>query len=64
MRQYYTNKCLNCPNQLECAGKDRFKIITDYSDVLSKSMALKMETENSKIEFSKRKQTVEWPFGT
>ena len=63
MRQYYTNKCLNCPNQLECAGKDRYKIITDYGDVLSKRMALKMESENGKIEFAKRKQTVEWPFG-
>ena len=63
MRQYYTNKCLNCQNQVECAGKDRFKIITDYGDVLSKRMALKMETENGKIEFAKRKQTVEWPFG-
>ena len=63
MRQYYTNKCLNCLNQLECAGKDRYKIITDYGDVLSKRMALKMETEKGKIEFAKRKQTVEWPFG-
>ena len=61
MNQYYTNKCLNCPKQLECAGKDRYKIITDYGDVLSKRMALKMETETGKIEFAKRKQTVEWP---
>ena len=63
MRQYYTNKCLNCSNQLECTGKDRFRIITDYGDVLSKRMALKMESENGKIEFAKRKMTVEWPFG-
>ena len=62
MHQYYTNKCLNCPNQVKCAGKDRIKIITDYGDILSKRMALKMETENGKIEFAKRKQTVEWPF--
>jgi hypothetical protein len=26
-------------------------------------MALKMETEKGKIEFAKRKMTVEWPFG-
>ena len=63
MHQYYTNKCLKCPNQLECAGKSRFRIITDYGDVLSKRMALKMETEKGKIEFAKRKMTVEWPFG-
>ncbi len=63
MRQYYTNKCLNCPNQLECTGKDRLRVITDYGDVLSKRMALKMETEKGKNEFAKRKQTVEWPFG-
>jgi hypothetical protein len=63
MRQYYTNKCLNCTNQLECTGKNRVRIITDYGDVLSKRMALKMETEKGKIEFAKRKMTVEWPFG-
>jgi hypothetical protein len=63
MHQYYTNKCLNCPNQLECTGKNRIRIITDYGDVLSKRMALKMETEKGKIEFAKRKMTVEWPFG-
>jgi hypothetical protein len=63
MRQYYTNKCLNCPNQLECTGKDRLRIITDYGDGISKRMALKMESKKGKIEFAKRKMTVEWPFG-
>jgi len=63
MRQYYTNKCLKCVNQLECTGSNRVKIITDYGSVLSKRMALKMETEKGKIEFAKRKMTVEWPFG-
>jgi len=63
MRQYYTNKCLNYPNQIECTGKDRLRVITDYGDVLSKRMALKMESEKGKIEFAKRKMTVEWPFG-
>ncbi len=63
MHQYYTNKCLKCPNQVECTGKNRLRIITDYGNVLSKRMALKMETEKGKIEFAKRKITVEWPFG-
>ena len=63
MRQYYTNKCLKCINQLECTGANRVRIITDYGSVLSKRMALKMETENGKTEFAKRKMTVEWPFG-
>ena len=63
IRQYYTNKCLKCTNQLECAGKNRVRIITDYGNVLSKRMALKMESEKGKIEFAKRKETVEWPFG-
>ena len=63
MRQYYTNKCLKCTNQLECTGANRVRIITDYGSVLSKRMALKMETEKGKIEFAKRKMTVEWPFG-
>ena len=38
--------------------KDRLRVITDYGDVLSKHMALKIETENGKIEFAKRKMTV------
>ena len=63
MRQYYTNKCLKCTNQLECTGKNRVRIITDYDNVFSKRMALKMESEKGKIEFAKRKMTVEWPFG-
>ena len=63
MHQYYTNKCLNCPNQIQCTGKDRLRVITDYGDVLSKQMALKMESKKGKIEFAKRKQTVQWPFG-
>ena len=63
MRQYYTNECLNCPDQIECTGKNRVRIITDYGNVLTKRMALKMETEKGKIEFAKRKMTSEWPFG-
>jgi len=63
MRQYYTSKCIKCSNQLECTGKNRVRIITDYGNVLSKRMALKMETEKGKTEFAKCKMTVEWPFG-
>ena len=63
IHQYYTNKCLKCPDQLKCAGKNRIKIITDYGNILTKRMALKMETEKGKKEFAKRKKTVEWPFG-
>ena len=63
MHQYYTNKSLNCTNQLECTGKNRVRIITDYGNVLSKCMALKMETEKGKFEFAKRKMIVEWTFG-
>ncbi|MDH7518091.1 MAG: IS1182 family transposase [Candidatus Thermoplasmatota archaeon] len=63
MRQYYCNDCLKCCDQLECVGKDRLRVITDYGGVLSKRMALKMETPEGKYEFSKRKQAVEWPFG-
>ena len=63
MRQYYCNDCLNCQYQILCAGENRLRIITDYGGVLSKRMALKMETNQGKEEFGKRKQTVEWPFG-
>ncbi len=63
MRQYYCSDCLKCSDQEKCVGKDRVRIITDYGDVLSKNMALKMETTNGKLEFAKRKETVEWPFG-
>lgn len=39
------------------------KIITDYGGALVRKMSLKMETSKAKSEFSKRKETVEWPFG-
>jgi hypothetical protein len=61
--QYYTNKCLKCSDQHECAGKNRFKIITAYGGELPKRMELKMETPEAKLEYAKRKETVEWPFG-
>ena len=61
--QYYTNKCLKCSDQHECAGKNRFKIITDYGGELPRKMELKMETPEAKLEYAKRKETVEWPFG-
>ena len=63
MRQYYCNDCLKCQYQGICAGENRLRVITDYGGVLSKRMALKMETNQGKEEFGKRKQTVEWPFG-
>jgi len=63
MRQYYSNDCLTCKDQLECVGKDRLKVITDYGNDLAKKMAQKMETSKGKYEFAKRKQAVEWPFG-
>jgi len=63
MHQYYCSDCLRCPDQQECVGKDRVRIITDYGGFLSKQMALKMETPEGKLEFAKRKQAVEWPFG-
>ncbi|MEG3224985.1 MAG: hypothetical protein BME94_05550 [Methanobacteriales archaeon Met13] len=61
--QYYSNECLKCPDQLECAGKNRVKIITDYGGALAKKMSLKMETDKAKSEYAKRKETAEWPFG-
>lgn len=63
MRQYYCSDCLRCPDQPECVGKNRVRIITNYGNVLAKQMAWKMETPEGKKEFAKRKQTVEWPFG-
>ena len=61
--QYYTRKCLKCSDQTSCAGKNRVKVITDYSGDLARKMFLKMETPEAKLEFAKRKETVEWPFG-
>jgi hypothetical protein len=63
MHQYYCNGCLKCSDQEKCVGKDRVRVITDYGDVLSKQMALKMESTNGKLEFAKRKEAVEWQFG-
>ena len=63
MHQYYCNDCLKCSDQEKCVGKNRVRVITDYGDVLTKQMALKMESTNGKLEFAKRKEAVEWPFG-
>lgn len=63
MHQYYCNNCLKCSDQEKCVGKNRVRVITDYGDVLTKQMALKMESTNGKLEFAKRKEAVEWPFG-
>jgi len=62
-RQYYCNDCINCPDRLKCAGKNRVRVITDYGGVLSKRMELKMQTPEAKLEFAKRKEAAEWPFG-
>ena len=62
-QQYYTKECLKCPDQTKCTGKNRVKIITDYNGDLARKMSLKMETPEAKLEFAKRKETVEWPFG-
>jgi len=62
-RQYYCSDCHKCPDQFRCAGKSRVRIITDYGGVLAKRMELKMETPEAKLEFAKRKEAAEWPFG-
>jgi transposase len=62
-RQYYCSDCKTCPDQDKCAGKNRYRIITDYGGVLAKHMELKMETPEAKLEFAKRKEAAEWPFG-
>ncbi|MDO8825044.1 IS1182 family transposase [Methylophaga sp.] len=61
--QYYTNTCLKCKDQEKCAGKNRVRIITDYGNDLMKQMSLKMETPQAQLEYSKRKEAAEWPFG-
>lgn len=63
MHQYYCNNCLKCQNQLECVGKDRLKVITNYGGNLHKQMEWKMETIQGRKEFAKRKEAAEWPFG-
>lgn len=62
-RLYYTNKCKNCPNQEKCAGNDRYRIITDYYTPAQHDMAEKMESDEGKEKYSKRKEIVEYPFG-
>jgi transposase len=62
-RQYYCSDCLRCPDQHECVGKNRVRIITDYGGVLAEQMTVKMETPEGKLEYAKRKEAVEWPFG-
>jgi transposase len=55
MRQYYCNDRLKCHDQLECVGKDRLRVITDYGGALSKQMAWKMETPEGKKRVRKTK---------
>lgn len=53
MHQYCCNNCLKCQYHELCAGENRLRVITDYGGVLSKRMALKMETKQGKKEFAK-----------
>ncbi|MDZ4172523.1 MAG: IS1182 family transposase [Methanobacteriaceae archaeon] len=61
--QYYTKTCLKCKDQEKCVGKNRVRVITDYGNDLIKKMSLKMETPQAQLEYSKRKEAAEWPFG-
>ncbi len=60
-RYYYCNECINCPDRLKYAGKNRVRIITDHGGVLAKRTELKMKTPRGKLEFAKRKEAAEWP---
>jgi transposase len=61
---YSGANCLKCPDQVKCAGKGKSRVITsDEYEAERRRMAAKMQTEDGKEEYKKRKETVEWPFG-
>jgi transposase len=61
---YYGANCSKCPMQMECAGRNRHRIIaSDGYEAERRRMNAKMESEESKNEYKKRCETAEWPFG-
>ena len=61
---YYGANCNECPFRAECAGEGRRRVITsDDYEAERRRMAAKMQSEEGKEEYKKRKETVEWPFG-
>lgn len=61
---YYGANCSKCPMQMECAGKNKHRVITsDGCEAERRRMKVKMESEKGKSEYKKRGETAEWPFG-
>lgn len=60
---YYTDECQYCPYQLQCAKKQRKRIIVDTTGYYGKKMAHKMDSKTAKLEYAKRKEAGEWSFG-
>jgi len=52
MRHYYTNKCLNCSNQIKYMGQNCLRVVNKLWLCITKAKTLKMETEKGKIVFS------------
>jgi transposase len=62
--RYYGANCGECPSRVDCAGKGKMKQITsDEYEAQRRRMADKMRSEEGRVEYKKRKETVEWPFG-
>lgn len=60
---YWTNNCKYCLKKEKCAGKYRYKTITDYGNPSKIKMQRKMEEKWAQKIYKKRSKTVEWPFG-
>jgi len=61
---YYSTGCHKCSHQVECAGKNRVKVITSLGyEAERKRMDAKMQSKEGIKEYRKRGETVEWPFG-
>ena len=60
---YWTNQCKNCLEKEKCAGKYRYRTITDYGNSAKIRMQRKMEETWAQKIYKKRSKTVEWPFG-
>jgi len=61
---YWGAPCGTCPDQSECAGKGKHRVITsDGYEAERRRMRAKMDTPEGEEIYGRRKEWAEWPFG-
>ena len=51
---FYTDDCRLCSYQIKCAGRDRYKVITDYTSVSRRKMAKAFDDDEKNEMYKKR----------